>query len=47
MISSGNQDASKMLAMTTTELAALIAGIKKQRSHLLAFAARHELVLDF
>ncbi len=33
--------------MATTEMAELIVGTKKQRLYLLAFAARHELALEF
>ncbi len=34
-------------AMATTEMAELVVGTKNQRLYLLAFAARHELALDF
>lgn len=41
------RDLLKAETMATTETAELIVGTKKQRLYLLAFAARHELALDF
>ena len=37
----------KAETMATTEMAELIVGTKRQRYYLLAFAARHDLALDF